>query len=520
MRETLARSRARRDPLETMPGGRAAGARQSRRLAPLESMSDALFTFDDDWMLTYLNPQTEAVLHDSPAGLIGRNYWDVFPAAVGTKFETEYRRALRDQVTVEFEAYYPPLEAWFSVRAYPMPSGLAVYFQDISARVALEAQLRQAQKLEAVGRLAGGIAHDFNNLLTVITGYTSLAASNLESDRSFVAEALDEIRGASERAATLTAKLLTFSRKTPLRSTVADVNEIVAAALDLVQPLIGENITVDRALGSDCGNVCVEVALVEQVIVNLAINARDAMQTGGNLFVATEGVDLGPATVAELEAGRYVCLTVRDDGLGMDESTRRQIFDPFFTTKPVGAGTGLGLATAYGTIKQSGGHIDVASKPGEGTTFTIHLPCSDEPLTVKNPGASPATERRAGERILLVEDDDAVRRLVRELLTSLGYDVFPAGDAREALALCADERFDLLVTDLVMPGGYGTTLAAQVAALQAHIRVLFISGYAPESIVDLDVHGSATSFLAKPFSAADLDRQMRELLDRRCEPDG
>jgi PAS domain S-box-containing protein len=515
--------------LETLPGSNVppfarprAGATPSQKpgllaLAPLESMSDALFTFDDDWTLTYLNPQTATALGEAPERLVGLNYWDVFPAAAGTKFETEYRRALRDQVTVEFEEFYGPLETWFSVRAYPMPSGLAVYFQDITSRVMLEAQLRQAQKLEAVGRLAGGIAHDFNNLLTVITGYTSLALSNLETDPSFVADALDEIQAASQRAATLTAQLLAFSRKTPLQSSVADANEIVATSLDLVQPLVEDHITIHRTLDPACGNIRVEVSLIEQVIVNLATNARDAVPAGGNLFVVTENVDLDSTSATKLAPGRYVRMTLGDDGSGMDERTRSQIFDPFFTTKPVGSGTGLGLSTAYGTITQVGGHIDVASKLGAGTTFTIHLPCTDEPLTVPHETTLPADDRGGGERVLLVEDDDAVRHLLVDVLESLGYDTVSAVSPDDALALCDGARFDLMVTDLVMPGGYGTTLAEQVAVYQPNIRVLFISGYAPESIVDLDVDGSATAFLAKPFSTASLGRHMRELLARDCD---
>lgn len=354
---------------------------EAAAVAILESMSDALFTLDEDWTLIYLNPQTQALLRRAPEELLGRNYWDVFPEAAGLKFETEYRRALRDQVAVEFEEYYPPLQTWFSVSAYPMGSGLAIYFRDINERRNLELRLLQSQKLEALGRLAGGITHDFNNLLTVITGYASLAKAEVGDDSAYVARALDQIQGAVGSATDLTRKLLTFTRQQPLVTTVADVNDIVSAAFNLLQPLLADDITVHRLLNAERGYVRVEVAQVEQTIVNLVINARDAMPNGGNLVITTGCVELDSSSVAGLEPGSYVRITVTDDGSGMDEETRSQIFDPFYTTKPQGRGTGLGLSTSYGTISQSGGNISVESTPGKGSTFTIHLPRATEPFT-------------------------------------------------------------------------------------------------------------------------------------------
>jgi two-component system cell cycle sensor histidine kinase/response regulator CckA len=397
------------------------------------------------------------------------------------------------------------------VRAHPTSSGLSVYYQDVTSQRELESQLLQAQKLEAVGQLAGGVAHDFNNLLTVIEGYTALAQSKVDEDSAFVQKALGEIAGASVRAAALTTKLLAYSRKQMLQATVSDANEIVSSALDLVEPLIGEQIRVHRLLEPDAGNVLVDIGQLEQVIVNLAVNGRDSMRDGGNLHIATRCVELDAST--ELEAGTYFCLTVRDDGCGMDAETQSKIFDPFFTTKPPGEGTGLGLSTAYGTITQSGGQLSVISAPGEGTTFTIYLPHSDSQVSPLPPTITASRPLGAGERILVVEDEDMVRRLVVEILESFGYELVQARNPQEALALCADATFDLMVTDVVMPGGDGSSLARAAVTRQPNMRVLYTSGYTPQSIAHLDLEGSQTAFLPKPFSASDLAQHVRALLD-------
>jgi CheY-like chemotaxis protein len=345
----------------------------------------------------------------------------------------------------------------------------------------------------------------------VIDGYTTLAQSKLEADLPFVQKALGEIATASVRAAALTTKLLAFSRKQMLQSTVADANEIVSSALDLVEPLIGEQIRVHRLLGPDAGNVLVDVGQLEQVIVNLAINSRDAMRDGGNLYIATGRVELDASS--ELAAGAYLCLRVRDDGCGMDAETQKKIFDPFFTTKPTGEGTGLGLSTAYGTITQSGGQLTVASEPGDGTTFTIYLPRSEARVSALPPVVTTSHPVGSGERILVVEDENMVRRLIVEILESFGYEVVEARNAQEALRTCAGSTFDLMVTDIVMPGGDGSALARAAVARQPNMRVLYTSGYTPQSIAQLDLEGSQTAFLPKPFGASELAEHVRGLLD-------
>lgn len=365
-------------------------AAERRLFEVLETMSDAFFTLNRDWIYTYINAEGARLVRHTRAELIGRKILDVFPEAAESAFYTAYERCFRDRVTVEVDERYEPLDTWFSARVFPTPDGLAVFYRDVTDQKRLEAQLLQAQKLEAVGQLASGIAHDFNNLLTVIKGYSSLAQAEIHADLPSVERALEEITKASASATALTTKLLSFSRNQPLLTTVAEVNEIVTGALDLVDPLFGSNIVVHRQLDPDTGQVLVDSTQIQQVLINLAVNAKHAMDGGGNIYVTTKDVELDADTILGLEPGNYVCVTFRDDGCGMDEQTLERAFDPFFTTKPVHQGTGLGLSTAYGTITQSGGHISATSTPGEGTTFTIHLPRVQTPATAPGPAAAGA----------------------------------------------------------------------------------------------------------------------------------
>ncbi len=350
---------------------------ESRLRDTLESMSDAFFTLDEQWNFTYLNPQSEPILQRRREDLLGKNMWEEFPEGVGTVFQELYQRAVREQVTTEIEAYYEPLGKWLSVRAHPTRDGLAVHYQDVTARRNLEARLLQSQKLEAVGQLAGGVAHDFNNLLTVIEGYATLALSKVD-DPGYVTGALMEIERASRRAGAVTSKLLAFSRREMLKTAVVDINEIVTSAFSLIGPLVGEQYTVQRHLEPEAGNVVTDVNQIEQVILNLVVNARDAMPGGGDIHLSTYSVPVGTAENPALGPGAYVALTVRDTGCGMDEKTLAQAFDPFFTTKPVGFGTGLGLSTAFGTIAQGGGQLCIESEPDVGTTVAAYFPRSPE----------------------------------------------------------------------------------------------------------------------------------------------
>jgi PAS domain S-box-containing protein len=345
---------------------------EGRALAMLESMSDGFYMLDPQMRFTFVNAQGAKLMGRAREQMLGRAMLEVFPEGKGQALYEGQVRALQGQVTVVLEELYEPWDRWFAMRFYPSPDGLAVYFQDVTARKQLEAQLLQSQKLEAVGHLAGGVAHDFNNLLTVIDGYTSRAQARIDPQATAAVSALSEVRAATARASALTAKLLAFSRKQPLNTSVASVSAIVESAMDMLAPLVGEDIVVHRELDPDAGRALVDVGLIEQVLVNLTVNARDAMVGGGNLWVST-----GHATLqsdSESGAGDYAFARVRDDGCGMDEPTLAQIFDPFFTTKPIGEGTGLGLSTAFGTVRQAGGRLEVSSAPGAGTTFTVWLP--------------------------------------------------------------------------------------------------------------------------------------------------
>jgi PAS domain S-box-containing protein len=487
-------------------------AADARAVQILESMSDAFYSFDREGRFTYVNAEGARQAQRTREELLGKVFIEVFPEMPESVYWRHHQRAMREQVMVEFEALYEPYGTWNRVRLYPSPDGgLAIFSQDVTDRKQIEAQLLQVQKLDAIGQLAGGIAHNFNNLLTVIDGFAALLQGDLKRDPDFVEQALWEIRGASARAVALTAKLLTFSRTKMLQPKVAEVNAIVSSALDLVGPLIGEHIRVQRRLDPDAGSAFVDVTQIEQVIVNLATNARDAMPGGGNLSVETSRVELDSDVVSDLSPGSYVSIIVRDDGSGMDKHTLEQIFDPFFTTKPVGEGTGLGLSTAYGTISQSGGHIDASSAPGEGTTMTVYLPRSERAIPAER-AATAAAAGGGGERILVVEDEVNVRHLVVAMLKAKGYQVVDAPNAEEALLHCAGERFDLMITDMVMPGDDGPTLARAAIALQPGLPVLYMSGYTQESFASLDLESSPTGFVSKPFTSNELAERVQDLL--------
>jgi two-component system, cell cycle sensor histidine kinase and response regulator CckA len=390
-------------------------------------------------------------------------------------------------------------------------------FQDVTDRHRAEQMLRQSQKVEAIGRLAGGVAHDFNNLLGVITGHGELAQRQLGPEHPVRAR-LDQMLKAAERGASLTRQLLAFSRQQVLQPKLLDLNAIVADTHRMLGRLIGEDIDIAVRRGPDLGTVQADPGQIEQVILNLAVNARDAMPKGGRLTLETGNVDLDAgyaATHPPLEPGRYVLLAVSDTGTGMDEETQQRIFEPFFTSKPEGQGTGLGLATVYGIVKQSGGHITVYSAPGRGTTFKVYLPRVDEPAEAVPAASPPAEAPRGQETILLVEDTEALREVIRETLEDLGYTVLLASNGEEALALgrAREGPIDLLLTDVVMPKLGGGDLARLLLALRPGIRVLYMSGYTDGAISPHGVLGEGVLLLEKPFTVDKLARAVREALD-------
>ena len=388
---------------------------------------------------------------------------------------------------------------------------------DVSERRNLEDKLRQSQKMEAIGQLAGGIAHDFNNLLTVIQGYGRLLMEHLQKDREAHIQ-IKRIDEAAERAASLTRQLLAFSRKQVLQPRVINLNAVVENLGSLLHRLIGEHIDLQTISASDLAQVKADSAQIEQVIMNLVVNARDAMPEGGCLTLETGNVELDESYCQDhpgVNPGFYVMLAVSDTGAGMAPEILARIFDPFFTTKELGRGTGLGLSTVYGIVRQSGGHIWVYSEIGQGSTFKIYLPRTEEmpdSPAVRQPAAATV---RGNETVLVVEDDLTLRELARSILAACGYSVLAPKDAREALTVCEQSfaSIHLLLTDVVMPGVSGRALAQTLQSRNPAVKVLFMSGYTENAIVHHGVLDSGTHFLQKPFTPSMLATKVREVLD-------
>jgi signal transduction histidine kinase len=388
-----------------------------------------------------------------------------------------------------------------------------------SERSQLEEQLRQAQKMEAIGRLAGGVAHDFNNLLTAINGYSEVLLVEMAPDNP-LRPYVQEIVKAGERATRLTQQLLVFSRKHPATPEVLDPNAVIADAAGLLRRLIGEDVVLHTRLAPDAGSVRADPGQVHQVLMNLAVNARDAMPRGGRLTIETANVDLDapmPRTFGDVPPGAYVMLAVSDTGSGMDAATQAHIFEPFFTTKEPGKGTGLGLSTVYGIVQQSGGHIWVYSEPGRGSVFKIYLPRVAAASASRAAPAAPATASGGTETILLVEDDEQVCALMLSALQNAGYTVLEARDGVEALLAIGRHggALDLLVTDVVLPGMSGPDIAGHVAGLRPDAAVLYVSGYADHAAVEHGELPEDAALLQKPFTPLALARKVRQTLDAR-----
>ena len=399
------------------------------------------------------------------------------------------------------------------------PTRMFGTIQDVTEFKELEAQLRQSQKMEAVGRLAGGVAHDFNNMLTVITGYSEFLLRRLKENDPIRSE-LEAIRQAGERAAGLTRQLLAFSRRQVLAPQVLNLNKVVPEMEKMLGRLIGEDVELVTVLGSGLSNVKADPGQIEQVVMNLAVNARDAMPDGGKLTIETADADLSEAYAREhvgVAAGPYVMLAVSDTGVGMDEDTRSHIFEPFFTTKDVGKGTGLGLSTVYGIVRQSGGHIFVYSEPGKGTSFKIYFPRAEEEAAAPGKEGVPSEELRGTETILLVEDEKGVREFSGRVLRENGYTVFEAESGQAALDVLGRHEgpVDLLLTDVVMPGMGGFDLARRASVLRPGSGVLYMSGYTEEMIDERGLLEMDIPFLPKPFTPEALLRKVREVLASR-----
>lgn len=486
------------------------------------AISDAVFSLDRQWRFAFLNAEAERVLERSAEELLGKKAWEEFPELTETGFYERYREARTTGAAVTMERYYRPLKKWFVIKAYPHEKGMTVYLQDFTQQKEMEERLRQAQKMDALGQLTGGIAHDFNNLLTVILGNVDLLMSHLETAPEDVRGQAEVIRIAGERAAELTHRLLAFARRQPLNPQHTDINALVSEAKQLLVRTVGEDVSIALACDKDLWPAIVDPNELQNAILNLALNARDAMPDGGKLTIET-GNAVIPQEYADdhaMAAGDYIMVAVSDTGCGMPTDVAVQAFDPFFTTKEEGKGSGLGLAMVYGFAHQSGGQVKIYSEPGQGTTVRLYLPRASDGSSSQYQGVSGASTMVGGdERILLVEDDELVRRYAVSSLRQLGYQVSDFGDGAQALEALRDAvdkacPFALLLTDVVLAGGIsGKEVATDAAAIDPDMKLLFMSGYAENAIVHHGRLDPGVNLLSKPFRTADLARKVREILD-------
>jgi len=483
---------------------------------------EAIFIAQDE-VVKFPNPKTLEMTGYSPEELAGVPFTDLIHPEDRGKVLERYLDRLRGGTPPET---YPfrildktGEEIWVRLTAERVDwegrPGVLCFLRDITKERNLEAQFLQSQKIEAVGRLAGGIAHDFNNLLTVTLGYCDLALARI-APLDPLRRDLEEIRKASDRCAALTRQLLAFSRRQILVPKVINLGNVVADMDNMLRRLIGEDIDLVSVGGKDLWNVKADPGQVEQVIANLAVNSRDAMPGGGKLTIEAANVVLDETYTSGhqyVSPGSYIMLAVSDTGSGMDEGTVARIFEPFFTTKE--KGTGLGLSTVYGIVKQSGGHINVYSEPGIGTTFKMYFPAVEEKVTESSgAGALPPEELRGGETVLVVEDEELVRTTIREILARYGYAVLEARSGGEAVDLCSRRQggIHLLLTDVVMPGMNGVELSKRLTPMRPEMKVLYMSGYTADAIVHQGILDPGIAFIHKPFTMDSLARKVREVL--------
>ncbi len=497
--------------------------------ALLNNIPDIVWMKDDQGRFTAVNEAFARFLNRARQEIIGKTDFDFLPADLAERFQREDRTVMESGKTLQVsEQFVAPdgRTVLFETIKTPIgngrskPSGTVGIAREITERRRLEEQLLQSQKMEAVGRLAGGVAHDFNNLLTTILGYSDIVLGQLEQTDPICRD-IEEMKKAGERAASLTHQLLAFSRKQAIEPKVLDLNAIVSEAATMLCRLIGENIDLETVLEPRLGRVRSDPGQIEQVLVNLAVNAHDAMPEGGKLVIETQNVGVYepyPSAHMKRDSGPYVMLAVSDTGSGMDAETKSHIFEPFYTTKERGKGTGLGLATVYGIVKQSGGDIWVYSEPGRGSTFKVYLPRVEEEADRVDANLSRATPS-GSETVLLVEDEEALRALARRVLEGLGYIVLAAGSAEEALRVAQghQKKIDLLVTDVIMPGMSGPQLARCLVNDRPGMKVLFTSGYTDTAIIQQGVVDAPTAFLQKPFAPEALARKVRDILDENAK---
>jgi len=501
-------------------------AERERLIAAIEQAGEVIFLTDRDGEIIYVNPAFEPVTGYTKEEAIGRNprmlksgkqdqafyqnLWDTIKAGKTWKGRMVNRRKDGSLYTEE-TTISPVLDGSGRLLNY-----VAVK-KDITAQLEMEEQFQQAQKMESIGRLAGGVAHDFNNMLGVIIGQAELALDEPGIDEKLKA-GLNEIRKAAERSANLTRQLLAFARKQAIAPRVIDLNQAVEGLLKMMRRLIGEDIALTWLPASNLWPVKMDPSQVDQILANLCVNSRDAIGGAGSVTVQTANHSFDETfckSHKEFSQGEYVCLAVSDDGCGMDEQTIEHLFEPFFTTKEVGRGTGLGLATVYGIVKQNRGFIIVDSFPGKGTTFEIYIPRHEEQLAEQKADKPEPSEKGKGETVMVVEDDPSLLLLISRILTGLGYQVLAAASGEPALAMAESHQgpIHLLISDVIMPGMDGRALAARLRAARPKIKVLFVSGYPADILARKGLVEEGVSFLSKPFAPARLAAKVREVLE-------
>lgn len=501
---------------------------EERYRSIFENAIEGIFQSTADGRFISVNPAMARILgYESPEELIADRTDISIQHYVDPNSRAELKRMLAKQgivVGYECEVYRKDRsKIWVieNIRVICDQNGTLLHYEgsieDITERKTLEDQLRQSQKLEAVGMLAGGIAHDFNNLLTAITGYSALTLMQLKAEDP-LRQNIEEVKKAADRAAALTRQLLAFSRKQVLQLRILNLNEVISELEKMLQRLIGEDIGLRTVLEADLGAIKGDPGQIEQIIMNLAVNARDAMPQGGKLTIETRNVyldeDYAKHHIA-VNPGPYVLLAVSDNGLGMDEKIRAHIFEPFFTTKEKGKGTGLGLSTVYGIVNQLGGNIWVYSEVGQGTTFKIYLPRTDEGAHEYKRSADTEKALQGVETIVLAEDEEMVRKLARRVLEIYGYQVLEVANGGAAILVCERHKgpIHLLITDVIMPEMSGVELATRLTRLHPEMKVLYMSGYTDNNIAHRGVLDEGENFIQKPFSTDALARKVREILD-------
>ncbi|MFO0649241.1 MAG: PAS domain S-box protein [Polyangiales bacterium] len=523
-----------RDVTERVAAEAALRDSEERYRRIVETTCEGVWVIDADTKTSFMNARMAAMLGYGLDDVIGRPLFD-FTDDEGRAIAARNVERRRSGVTEQHEFKLKRRDGtdlWVSMQTNPLLDregryeGALAMVTDLTERRRAEAtlrrteeQLRQSQKLEAVGSLAGGVAHDFNNLLSVILGYTDLMADSIPASDPLRIE-LDEVRRAGRRASELTRQLLAFSRKQVMHAQVLDLNNVLRGVESMLRRTLGEDVELSLLLAQHVGKVLADPGQIEQVILNLAVNARDAMPAGGEIAIETADVTLDAAYAEAhlgVTPGAYVMVAVSDTGVGMTPEVKEHVFEPFFTTKEKGKGTGLGLATVFGIVRQSGGHIWLYSEPDRGTTFRVYLPRTEQAAPASVPPAPAVRTVRGDETVLLVEDEEQVRALAREILRRNGYNVLEAQNGGEALLICEQytAKIHALVTDVVMPRYSGRQLAERLAPLRPEMRVLFMSGYTRNAIVHHGVLDAGVAYLQKPITPDALLRQLRELLDAR-----